>query len=85
MVLTMGQEALVMLLMVASPVLLVVLVVGLVVSLIQAVTQINEATLAFVPKLVAALAVLAVGGPWMLSMLVDYIRRTIEAIPSAVV
>lgn len=85
MVLTMGQEALVMLLMVASPVLLVVLVVGLVVSLFQAVTQINEATLAFVPKLVAALAVLAVGGPWMLSMLVDYIRRTIEAIPSAVV
>lgn len=85
MVLTMGQEALVMLLMVASPVLLVVLVVGLVVSLFQAVTQINEATLAFVPKLVAALAVLAIGGPWMLSMLVDYIRRTIEAIPSAVV
>lgn len=74
-----------MLLMVASPVLLVVLVVGLVVSLFQAVTQINEATLAFVPKLVAALAVLAIGGPWMLSMLVDYIRRTIEAIPSAVV
>jgi flagellar biosynthetic protein FliQ len=85
MVLTMGQEALVMLLMVASPVLLVVLVVGLVVSLFQAVTQINEATLAFVPKLVAALAVLAIGGPWMLNMLVDYIRRTIEAIPSAVV
>lgn len=85
MVLTMGQEALVMLLMVASPVLIVVLVVGLVVSLFQAVTQINEATLAFVPKLVAALAVLAIGGPWMLSMLVDYIRRTIEAIPSAVV
>jgi flagellar biosynthetic protein FliQ len=66
-------------------VLLVVLVVGLVVSLFQAVTQINEATLAFVPKLVAALAVLAIGGPWMLNMLVDYIRRTIEAIPSAVV
>ena len=85
MVLTMGQEALVMLLMVASPVLVVVLVGGLVVSLFQAVTQINEATLAFVPKLVAALAVLAIGGPWMLSMLVDYIRRTIEAIPSAVV
>lgn len=85
MVLTMGQEAMVMLLMVASPVLGVVLVVGLVVSLFQAVTQINEATLAFVPKLIAALAVLAIAGPWMLSMLVEYIRRTIEAIPSAVV
>lgn len=85
MVLTMGQEALVMLLMVASPVLGIVLVVGLVVSLVQAVTQINEATLAFVPKLIAAIAVLAIAGPWMLNMLVEYIRRTIESIPMAVV
>ena len=84
MVLTMGQEALIMLLMVSAPVLGVVLLVGLLVSLFQAVTQINEATLAFVPKLVAAMAVFALAGPWMLSVLVDYIRRTIEAIPSAV-
>ncbi|MFZ3083620.1 flagellar biosynthesis protein FliQ [Rhodoferax ferrireducens] len=84
MVLTMGQEALIMLLMVSAPVLGVVLVVGLLVSLFQAVTQINEATLAFVPKLVAAMAVFALAGPWMLSILVDYIRRTFEAIPSAV-
>jgi len=48
------------------------------------VTQINEATLAFVPKLIAAMAVFALAGPWMLGMLVDYIRRTLEAIPSAV-
>lgn len=82
-VLTMGQEALIILLMVSSPVLLVVLVVGLVVSLLQAVTQINEATLAFVPKLVAAVLVFAVAGPWMLSLLVDYIRRIIESIPGA--
>ena len=53
MVLTMGQEALVMLLMVSAPVLGTALVVGLVVSLFQAVTQIHEATLAFVPKLIA--------------------------------
>jgi flagellar biosynthetic protein FliQ len=85
MVLTMGQEALLMLLMVSAPVLGVVLVVGLVVSLFQAITQINEQTLAFVPKLVAAMAVFAVSGPWMLNMLVEYIRRTIEAIPAAVV
>lgn len=84
MVLTMGQEALLMMLMIAAPILGVVLVVGLLVSLFQAVTQINEATLAFVPKLVAAMAVLAVAGPWMLSMLVEYIRRTIESIPSVV-
>lgn len=84
MVLTMGQEALLMLLLVSAPVLGVVLVVGLVVSLFQAVTQINEATLAFVPKLVAAMAAFALAGPWMLNMLVDYIRKTIEAIPSVV-
>lgn len=74
-----------MLLMVSAPVLGVVLVVGLLVSLFQAVTQINEATLAFVPKLVAAMAVFAIAGPWMLTMLVEYIRRIIEAIPAAVV
>lgn len=85
MVLTMGQEALLMLLMVSAPVLGVVLVVGLLVSLFQAVTQINEQTLAFVPKLIAAIAVFAIAGPWMLNMLVEYIRRTIEAIPSAVI
>ena len=83
-VLTMGQEALLMLLMVSAPVLAVVLVVGLVIGLFQAVTQINEATLAFVPKLIAAVAVFAIAGPWMLNMLVEYIRRTIESIPAAV-
>ncbi len=84
MVLTLGQEALLMLLMVSAPVLGVVLLVGLLVSLFQAITQINEATLAFVPKLVAAMAVFAWAGPWMLNMLVEYIRRMIEAIPSVV-
>lgn len=85
MVLTMGQEALLMLLMVSAPVLGAVLIVGLLVSLFQAVTQINEATLAFVPKLIAAIAVFALAGPWMLNMLIEYIRRTIEAIPSMIV
>ena len=84
MVLTIGQEALITLLMVSAPLLGVVLVVGLLVSLFQAITQIHEATLAFVPKLVAAIAVFAWAGPWMLNILVEYIRRTIEAIPSIV-
>jgi flagellar biosynthetic protein FliQ len=84
MVLTMGQEALLTLLMVSAPVLGVVLVIGLLVSLFQAVTQIQEATLAFVPKLVAAVAVFAWAGPWMLNILVEYIRRTIESIPASV-
>lgn len=83
-VLTIGREALTMLLMVSLPVLLAVLVVGLVVSIFQAITQIHENTLAFVPKLIAAVVVFAIAGPWMLSTLVDYIRRTIESIPSMV-
>ena len=85
MVLTMGQEALLTLLMVASPLLGIVLVVGLVISLFQAITQINEATLTFIPKLVAAMLVLALAGPWMLNLLVDYIRRTIESIPASLI
>jgi flagellar biosynthetic protein FliQ len=84
MVLTLGQEALTLMLMISAPVLGVVLVVGLLVSLFQAVTQINEATLSFVPKLIAAVAVFAISGPWMMSMLVDYIRRMIEAIPTMI-
>ena len=83
-VLSLGQEALLTLLLTAAPVLGVVLVVGLVVSLFQAITQINEATLAFVPKLIAAVAVFAVAGPWMLTILVEYLRRTLEALPSAI-
>ena len=83
-VLTIGQEALVLLLMVSSPVLGTVLVVGLLISLFQAVTQINESTLSFVPKLVSAVAVFAVAGPWMLTTMVEYIRRMIANIPSMV-
>jgi len=83
-VLTLGQEALLMLLMVAAPVLGTALLVGLLVSLFQAITQIHEATLAFVPKLIAVIAVFAIAGPWMLTMLVEYIRRMLEAIPGAV-
>ena len=84
MVLTIGQEALVTMLMVAAPMLAVTLVVGLLISLFQAVTQIHEATLSFVPKLIAAIAVFAWAGPWMLNVLVEYIRRTIESIPGIV-
>ena len=83
-VFTFGQQGLYMLLLVSAPILLAVLVVGLVVSVFQAATQINETTLSFVPKVVAAVAVLAVAGPWMLTMLVEYIQRTLLAIPTAV-
>ncbi len=79
-----GQEGLYMLLMVAAPVLLTILAVGLIVSIFQAATQIHEATLSFVPKVVATVAVLAVAGPWMLNTLVEYLQRTLQAIPSVV-
>ena len=83
-VFTLGQEGLLQLLTVSAPVLLTVLVVGLAVSIFQAATQIHEATLSFVPKVVAALAVLAVAGPWMLSTLVEYLQRTLQSIPAAI-
>lgn len=83
-VLTFGQQGLVLLLTVAAPVLLTVLGVGLLVSVFQAATQIHEATLSFVPKIIAAVAVLAVAGPWMLTVLVEYLQRMILAIPSVV-
>jgi flagellar biosynthetic protein FliQ len=81
-VFTIGQNGLYMLLMISAPILLAVLVVGLVISIFQAATQINEQTLSFVPKVLAAVAVLAIAGPWMMTMLVDYIRQTLTSIPS---
>ena len=83
-VFTFGQQGLTLLLMVAAPLLLTVLVVGLVVSIFQAATQINEVTLSFVPKMVAAVVTLTIAGPWMLSTLVEYIQRTLQASPSVV-
>lgn len=79
-VVTFGRQALEMMLVVSAPLLLVALVVGLAVSLVQAVTQINESTLSFLPKLVAIAATLVILGPWMLTMLTDYIRRVIGTI-----
>lgn len=83
-VLNIGQNGLFMLLTVAAPVLLTVLAIGLVVSIFQAATQISEATLSFVPKVVGAVGVLAFAGPWMLSTLVEYLQRVLQSIPGAV-
>jgi flagellar biosynthetic protein FliQ len=69
---------------VAAPLLLSALVVGLVVSIFQAATQINEATLSFVPKIIAAVVVLALAGPWMMTSLVEYLRSILLSIPSTV-
>ena len=83
-VLAYGRTALEMLVTVCAPVLIVALVVGLSVSLLQAVTQINESTLSFLPKLLAVLATLAIAGPWMLAQLTDWLRQVLLSIPSAV-
>jgi flagellar biosynthetic protein FliQ len=83
-VLTFGRTAMEMLVTVCAPVLLVALVVGLSVSLFQAVTQINEATLSFLPKLLAVLATLAIAGPWMVTLLTDWIRQVLQAIPTVI-
>ena len=83
-VLDVGRDALWVSLLLAGGPLLAMLVVGLVVGMLQAATQINEATLSFVPKMVAAVAVLAIAGPWMLTSLVEYLQRTLQAIPTVV-
>lgn len=81
---TVGAEAIKVTLLIAAPLLAVALVVGLVISIFQAATQINEATLSFIPKLVAVFAMLVLAGPWMLAEMVDYIRRLFSSIPQLI-
>ena len=83
-VLTIGQRALEMTLMLAAPMLITGLLIGLLVGIFQAATQINEMTLSFIPKLLGAAAMLVIVGPWMLKELVGYTRALIESIPSLV-
>ncbi len=83
-VLTIGQQALELTMMLSAPLLGAALVTGLVVSVFQAATQINEMTLSFSPKLAAIVAALVVAGPWMLAMMTDYMRRLFMAIPSLI-
>ena len=79
-----GQHALYVAMLVAAPLLLTALAVGLLVGVIQAATQINEMTLSFIPKLLAMAAMLAITGPWMLRTLVEYTRNLIESIPGMI-
>jgi flagellar biosynthetic protein FliQ len=83
-VVTVGRHALEMTLLLAAPLLLTALAVGLIVGIFQAATQINEMTLSFIPKLLAMAAVLAITGPWMLRTLVEYTRGLIESIPGMI-
>jgi flagellar biosynthetic protein FliQ len=83
-VMNIAHQAMVLALSLAAPLLLTSLVVGLAVSLFQAATQINEATLTFIPKLLAVFFALVVGGPWMLHTMLDYMRQVFTSIPSLV-
>lgn len=76
-VVAMGRQALELMLLIVGPLLLVALVVGTLISILQAVTQVQETTLTFLPKLIALALALVILGPWMLTMLVDYLRRMI--------
>ena len=80
-VMTMGRHAIEITLMVAAPMLLVALGIGLIVSIFQAATQINETTLSFIPKLVGIFFALIIAGPWMLTVLLDYMREMFTNIP----
>ena len=83
-VLSISQKALEVAIMVSAPLLLTALVIGLVVSILQAATQINEATLSFIPKLLGVFAATVIAGPWMIQVLVEYMQRMFTSIPHVI-
>lgn len=83
-VMSLGRTALEITLLVAAPVLIVTLVVGLIISVFQAATQINDASLSFIPKVIAVFATFAIAGPWMLTVMTDYMRRVLTGLPGII-
>ncbi len=83
-VMNIGRQAMEMMLILAGPLLLTGLAIGLLISIFQAATQINEATLSFIPKLIGIFATLIIAGPWMLQMMIEYMRRVFESIPQMI-
>ena len=83
-VMSLGRHAVEITLMIAAPMLLIALAIGLVVSIFQAATQINEMTLSFIPKLIGVLVALMVAGPWMLTVMTNYMRQLFSSIPSMI-
>ncbi|GAB1459615.1 flagellar biosynthesis protein FliQ [Thauera sp.] len=83
-VIELGRQAVEVTLMVSAPLFIAALVTGLVISIFQAATQINEMTLSFVPKLVAIFVTLVLAGPWMITLLTDFMRRLFESIPAMI-
>ncbi len=83
-VIDLGRQALELTLLVSAPLFIAALATGLVISIFQAATQINEQTLSFVPKLIATFITLVLAGPWMITMMTDFIRRLFENIPAMI-
>jgi len=83
-VITIGQQALWVTMLIAAPLLLSALSVGLLVGMFQAATQINEMTMSFIPKLLVLVMALIVAGPWMLSVIVNYTIQLMQQIPSLI-
>ncbi|ANI31639.1 flagellar biosynthesis protein FliQ [Yersinia entomophaga] len=83
-VMALGTEAMKIALALAAPLLLAALVSGLLVSLLQAATQINEMTLSFIPKILAVFATLVIAGPWMLNLILDYMRNLFTSLPTLI-
>ena len=83
-VIDLGRQALELTLLVSAPLFIAALVTGLIISIFQAATQINEQTLSFVPKLIATFITLVLAGPWMITMLTEFIRRLFESIPQII-
>ena len=84
MVMTIGQRALEITILLAAPLLLAALIIGLLIGVFQAATQINEMTLSFIPKLIGMAGTLVVAGPWMLKTIVGYTRELFESIPGLI-
>lgn len=83
-VMAIGTEAMKVALALAAPLLLAALISGLVISLLQAATQINEMTLSFIPKILAVVATIIIAGPWMLNLLLDYMRTLFSNLPNII-
>ena len=79
-----GQQALYNLTILLLVLLVPALITGVLISMFQAATQINEMTLSFIPKLLITLLVLVIGGPWMLSLITEYTLKLFESIPSLI-
>ncbi|MGK4328647.1 MULTISPECIES: flagellar biosynthesis protein FliQ [Lonsdalea] len=83
-VMALGNEAMKVALALAAPLLMAALVTGLIVSILQAATQINEMTLSFIPKILAVFLTIIIAGPWMLGLFLDYMRTLFSNLPNMI-